>query len=1212
MTTTTFLNDGTDPPDRLRITHTRAESARDIHDRVVVASGRTPGMIFFHPEENRFIDLVSLFARVYKPRTRKKIAGKWVPYADPLPAVSVASLYKEIRGKGYDPGLHAFFVSYLSTVLAASAAGDAREFRLNLENEITSLPIEEFSGVYAFNTDRLDCPREARRIREVMMRDLNGVLRASITREPELLRETEDRVAALQTESSELDNAAPLEVIREETSGSIISFSVRTDKTTGEVFNGLALEVFPAASYRGFFRVGAASGGFQGLDIPELSTDDALRVYDTDGRALFYLDNTPAGLSGQAILYRDGAVSDGEALSRFLGLTVRDMLTIGIMREVVYRHLGKGVDPSLFSFLAMNDPLFSKYVRVNDTEKISKNNHSVFLYYIDPTEKEDTTKADIRVGWSRFGSRIGNLTAILVPSLGENGGAVSVIRIARSGNERTVRAFQDIIGRLLRIYEEKCDELLEIFKKRVPSFVRYEPEPVAHEARDDALGRLPRNIFVPEYTRACQGPKPVPITDAEAGAIDDASLKLRFPPVARDGFVPTWYRCPSEKWRGKAYKHPGLIMLSSPNHPFGYAPCCYKEVHKNTKEIMDDIRFFVENGAYRESFRTISVAALPKKRPVETDSHVIQYVGQEGSLPADVQTFMKVLFPSRSFRRMGCSPWKTDSLLGCLEFRRAMTSADKTMRSPQDLRRLLLELPLEVASQENYDHGLAGLRALLEAMNAVLDFRRVVRLVEEFYKVGLFVFSRDAQGRIDYVVPEFYRQHLATFEDVVRSRPVVFLLEHETDLHYELLIARPDIDAGAEYETAFACTDEVYRVLRHTLLSFTGDRPATARLYRPLSSSVLNRLVTAQMIDVYGKCRGVVLERRYTVLFKQPIAPLVIRRHDGEYPIPTNDELLGFLREKGLTERSAFRRRGFTVAVVRDFLDLYFLARDDAAAREDNDPRKTCIDVFSVIREPTGVVASTTDRLRLATVLKEAVVFFFSCFLHEQRSGIGRRGVEELVQSFFNNCVRFVAERDLEYGSIHDIHPRIQRSLHTVLLRDGRILLPKNIEQKIRYYVSWFAGHEPDTVEKFRELVEFPSYYMFCDDFSPLPRHVLQTSLTPFRDTRETVHEAVPLEAVRVPVGRLFFYLNPPDTPKPVPYFAFVEDDEGRGLAAATYFAHHRTLPETPEEGKEEEVDYEVWSAESGWPRSRESRFCVFPRERDAVYLLPIDPIRKK
>ena len=112
----------------------------------------------------------------------------------------------------------------------------------------------------------------------------------------------------------------------------------------------------------------------------------------------------------------------------------------------------------------MNDSLFQKFLLLNDTDKITRDNNSIYLYFKNITEtKEEVEKIEVG-GWNKDTSRFGDITATLIPLRKEKNFYISV-KIHRAVNENVLFSFKNIMGRLLNFYNLKKVSVEQYFKQ---------------------------------------------------------------------------------------------------------------------------------------------------------------------------------------------------------------------------------------------------------------------------------------------------------------------------------------------------------------------------------------------------------------------------------------------------------------------------------------------------------------------------------------------------------------------------------------------------------------------------------------------------------------------------------------------------------------------------------------------------------------------------
>ena len=429
----------------------------------------------------------------------------------------------------------------------------------------------------------------------------------------------DDKINKVNVENGEkYDAAKPMSVVDEQITGYIIRFMFTTTQTTGELFDQfITTPDFPVARYKTFYKIHLSNteNVKQEPILPSILHD--LQIFNKEGDVNIHVINTPEGLNIQCLLILGSSLSTTEDVIAFLNLQgkITTSEQFGVRTQFYIKNMC--IDPSVFSDMVINDVLFKKFLSVNDTDKISRQNKSVYLYFTDPQSEIKFEKEEIYVGgWKRTFSRYGALTAILNCEIDDENTYKVSIRILRSVDENILHSFKNKIGVFMTLYRQNETSMLKLYKELIPSFTPFKPqyEDVKHKKDPiDILNEAEPRIFVKNmYGITCQEVKPIIVEDEKVIDSLPENKKLIFPPVEFEGMKPRVYTCPGPELmvKGSPNKHiyPGLKELQpGSEHPFGYVPCCYIEkiwLNKN-KKINKTIEKIIKGEAVKEEVKKI-------------------------------------------------------------------------------------------------------------------------------------------------------------------------------------------------------------------------------------------------------------------------------------------------------------------------------------------------------------------------------------------------------------------------------------------------------------------------------------------------------------------------------------------------------------------------------------------------------------------------------
>jgi len=947
------------------------------------------------------------------------------------------------------------------------------------------------------------------------------------------------------------EETVPLPVSDVEEIGKIIILDIPTTTlTTGIVFDRLVLnDELCVAQYKNFYKCFAPQANDPASFTEKVSDFYTTSVYTFDGKLTVYVQNTSQGMRVQSILTKNSLLSHREAVFDFLRVPseASTETSAGLMAEFHVDNpspLAPGVPWSaiqapLFANLAMNKDEFSKFISINDTDKISRQNNSLYVYFYDPVPSPSTETIYVS-GWNRLASRFGDLTAILTPVQFKAGDYKVHVKITRSANQQVIDKFIYFLSRLLRMYNEEFTEQLQLFQAMVPGYQPVFQEPSGSAVPTATLSTMDPILFPSNvYSRSCQNPNPVVITAEEASGLPE-DRKLLFPPEESGGVVPRWFTCPTTPYEkdNKVYAYPGLKRLKKIAHPFHAAPCCYIKPHgdKNKKEV--------EAILHPPPEKPEKIVYMPKIRPLETQK-IINHVGQLGKLPPVLEDFMRTVKPLVEYYRVGTpTHWDEEPILAALEYYYGVREKQSFFRSPRVLRALLLQEPLQITLQQNYDIGIDGVTKILRDGD-YMDPCRFYKLLENFYRVNLFILTRDKDQNITVLKPKFIQSYYWNF---VRSRPTVFIYQHyggSADSSDEDVKAQCEligyVTKKKELRFDFPSDEKIQQLFQLVFATFQGNVLNTP-LFLPHGHPLVAAL-DSQVLDGLGKTRVLLFtEARYVAVLVTPMAPLLLPSVSKNTILPLFRHVKEFLDACGvpILHLQEYHRE-YLFLHTNVFTPMVFVTRytdvlDIEVEVLDTEPSF----LQYILPEKQSVFSEMNWTLRFASILQDYLVILLSEFIHLQKDVVTTKSIPEIVQSFLEEKTRY--QSGYTIPPPETVSPLVHNNQG--LFQDEKLLLPLSFQRKMPFFLQWWMNTKSDDMKRMRDYRELPSYFQFTDDFEAFPFHIIQNTVTNLRDiSAYEPYLKTPLADLSHPFfkhnlieGKVYYYYNAHETPRMHPY----------------------------------------------------------------------------
>lgn len=220
--------------------------------------------------------------------------------------------------------------------------------------------------------------------------------------------------------------------------------------------------------------------------------------------------------------------------------------------------------------LITNDMLFSNMIYVDESDKINKKKSGLYIYFNHPN--------------------IGPITANIIPKIAERGdsdllnkdtinefkyGSYYIrVKITSANNTRAINDFQQLLMKLLMIYNNKYDSIKTYYIQFIPNFIKRLTMRERNNRRLKLKDIAPE-VFVPGYPPKCtHQPSIIDDDEVEEYRVQGKQV-MTYPKVVTNGVLPRNYVC---EYRDA--KYPALRDNPLSNKDVvEYLPCCYTKDH---------------------------------------------------------------------------------------------------------------------------------------------------------------------------------------------------------------------------------------------------------------------------------------------------------------------------------------------------------------------------------------------------------------------------------------------------------------------------------------------------------------------------------------------------------------------------------------------------------------------------------------------------------
>jgi hypothetical protein len=817
-----------------------------------------------------------------------------------------------------------------------------------------------------------------------------------------------------------------------------------------------------------------------------------------------------------------GNITQSEFINRFLSVfTNIDSLeaTDLIDDEVsgVFYIPEKSINKYVFADLAMNNPLFSSLMYIDESDRASKKKPSVYMHFQHPTTgvvgANITQKSVVRGDPNLKGKSIE-----LFP-IGSNYIRVKVSKCASSDK---VMAFQSLFSRLLVLYEREKDSIVKAYRQFIPDFDKEIVE-VRVEKPKAKLKEIAPEIFIAGHTRKCKTPPEIVNDEEAAEALAEGKKVMIFPKPGDDSSQQRNYVCNWPK-----YIYPGLKENKLSNaEQFPYMPCCYTSDQSEIKGSKYRHYYLGEDLLEGKDVGQKELYTTNKFAPPD----------KFGTLPLPIAKLFSILEDNDdyTFVRKGTFRNKSSFLNCVLEGLNSDTNIleiiDEKKRDSY-IKKLREDMSIDptmlaCTRQEMFDYNKDEVSDALRDPNVYMNPRMFVAMLEAKFHCNIFLFNRDR-----LMIP----RHAQSYYKTQRRNKCIFILEHigsESDnASYPQceLITRWNQKEKNEtfYELPYASpiSRGIEKLSKDLRMSYSLDVKNNNATF---NRKDLVRLSRGQNTDSYGKCRMLLIEYQglLSTLLVNPMQPLPVPEI-GDWTIyrVTVDEGLAVADALGIVISGQLHSDGVTRELSGSLggIDVYI-----PLVESEKIPK---VPVYSTrtpdVSEGLSELSMFSAGKKLARYVVEYMFWLYSTYLHET-------GIQEInnqtILDFFEDMV--VMRPDFKYGKVSKYF-----SLTSGVLEDGKLVVKsEETVKRLIYVLRLGIGRSKANILSYHTRVSIDNFYLDVADFDQYPLQViLQGDKSVDKWIIEKQTQNVISDSVILDIRSPYFFMN--NLVSPVVYLA--------------------------------------------------------------------------
>jgi hypothetical protein len=795
-------------------------------------------------------------------------------------------------------------------------------------------------------------------------------------------------------------------------------------------------------------------------------SDAWVAIADDKVNISMYLDTIGGNITQQAFITR--------FLDVFSGFDDGLPITNLVDDEVngVFYLPQQSLNKYVFSDMAMNNPLFSNLMYVDESEKASKKKSSVYIHFLHPTTGDIganiTQKTVIRGDPNLKGKSI---------DLFPVGSDYIRIKVSKADSSAKVKAFQSLFSRLIVIYDREKDNIIQIYRTYIPEFAKEKAEPPPKKVKAK-LKEIAPEIFVAGHSRKCKTPPNIVSDEEAAVAAAEGKNVMIFPKLEDEASISRNYVCDYPK-----HIYPGLKENKLANaEQFPYMPCCYtsdQSINPGSKYrnyyMGEDLLEGKDIG--QKELYTTNKFAPPDKF---------------GTLPATISKLFALAESDDTYTYVRKGTFRNkSSFLNCvLEGLNAETNivdiAEEGERNDyiSQLRTELSEdrAMLGAARQEMFDYTQSDISGILANPDIYLNPRLFVGMLEAKFNCNIFLFSRE---RI--LTP----RHAQTYYKTQRKSRCIFVLEHmgsESDN-----AAYPQCELITRWNQTDR--DETFYDLPYsshvsaTMEKLSRDLRASYSLdLINLDSNFLRKYVmnisVSQNTDSYGKCRMIQLNKDglLSTLMLNPMQPLSLpENHDWSIHRVTVDQALDIAASLRMIVSGQIHIKGFTKEIIGTLGGVGASIPVLDSSKIPKIPVQSARTPFPE-GEEVSKLANFNANKKFARYVVEYMLWLYSTYIVET-------GITELdndsIEDFMEAYVE--VDPDFVYGYVTKYFSKDSG----VMENDKLMLLSEETQKRLVYVLKLAILRNQSKIIGYHEHTMIDNFYMDVADFDHFPLQVI-------------------------------------------------------------------------------------------------------------------------
>ena len=523
-----------------------------------------------------------------------------------------------------------------------------------------------------------------------------------------------------------------------------------------------------------------------------------------------------------------------------------------------YYILSQKLEKYMFAEMAMNDPVISRFLTINEQD-LDRKKSNVYLYFRNESVKTSITAKS---------SKKSKVPLEILNQIPDQSLDISLLRVhisfARSFED--INNFQWVFGRILARYNSLYESTLSTYKNYIPKFKpAFLIAPVEKNERSQVFFKnIDGILFGSNYTSACIN-KPSLLKEGEVVDVETMvypKLKVKVP---EGEVIPRTYYCKPDSKN----IYPGLTLRKDQKYldELPYYPCCYAKQQSSNLNSLYTKYFYPEK--YIEKTKTTQQNLLKTNKFAQH--------GAYGQLPEDLTRVLRsmVKLSSSTFERRGTRKVPYSFFVSVLEANGALQVESKESQVKTQINRLKERLlqPESIAACKQQTWNLTpSIVADIVQSDSYIDPLVFMPAIEQILQINIYLFDRNGEILIPVNVNGYYKIKRPQWKTVLLYLHSGGTADSAPYPLSELIVLKNNV-TGVDtpiFEPTSILSQSVSRVFCVEQQAYTLDRLLVPVVFE-IPPSVH---IDAQYIDHYGKCRCIWVIIQDIQINLYPLEPL--------------------------------------------------------------------------------------------------------------------------------------------------------------------------------------------------------------------------------------------------------------------------------------------------------------------------------------------------